>query len=173
MRISLVRPDKIYEKAALELKEEFFAFGEEVINGSALLDKLDYDEWLAHLRNNECESTVSDGWVESETFFAVNENGRIVGIIDFRHNLNTAFLSEFGGHVGYAVRPTERRKGYCTQMLNLIKKHAAKMGVKNLMLSCYADNTASLKTMLKCGGKIARIKNYVDGKPMCIVWIDS
>lgn len=172
MEIRLVKPTAGMERAAEEFKEEFFAAGERVINGSALLDKLEYGEWLVHAEKSS-RGAAGEGWVRADTFFAVDERNRIVGIIDFRHNLNNAFLAEFGGHVGYAVRPSERKKGYCTQMLNAIKAYASENGIGQLMLSCYKDNTASLKTMLRCGGRVAGEKNYLDGKPMCVVYIDT
>ncbi len=172
MRIRLVNPDESMKRAAEEFRNEFFSAGERVINGSAMLDSLSYDEWLVRVRRNSNSATVDKKWAVADTFFATDENNRIVGIIDFRHTLATKFLAEYGGHVGYSVRPSERRKGYCTQMLLLIKTLAANLGLPYLMLGLYKDNVASLKTILKCGGSIVGEKPYLDGKPMYICRID-
>ena len=56
--------------------------------------------------------------VQSSVYFLM-AYGKLVGHLSIRHNINNAFLSLYGGHIGYAVRPTERRKGYATTMLGL------------------------------------------------------
>lgn len=172
MKIKLVKPDMGMKAAAEEFRNEFFAAGEKVINGGALLDTLPYEEWLRRVENNSNSATVDKNWAVAETYFGTDENNRIVGIIDFRHNLATRFLNEYGGHVGYSVRPSERRKGYCTQMLLQIKAVAASLGLPFIMLGLYKDNLASLKTIIKCGGRIVEEKPYADGKPMYKCRID-
>ena len=81
-----------------------------VINGSELIDKMDdYREWCRSIDANTKEETVHPDWVITDTFFAVDGNDRIVGIIDLRHTPND-FLKDLG-NCGYSVRPSERRKG--------------------------------------------------------------
>lgn len=102
--IRLVRPNKEHESQAWDFKQEFFNNNEMIINGSELLDKMDsYEEWLVSVTNNVSEKTVNSAWVVTDTFFAVDESDKIVGIIDLRHTLND-FLKDFG-NCGYSVRP--------------------------------------------------------------------
>lgn len=170
--LTLISPTQAHKTAALEFKQEFFEAGEKVINGSALLDQMDYEAWLENIRKNEDVNTVRVDWVTASTFFAVREHDqRIVGIVDLRHSLDQPFLTEYGGHIGYAVRPSERRKGYAVQILSLVLEAAQKIGLEAAMLGCYADNTGSIKTILKCGGALKEMKPYADGKPMHIYWI--
>lgn len=68
-----------------------------------------------------------------DAFFAVDDNEEIVGIIDLRYELNE-FLQDFGNS-GYSVRASERRKGYATEMLRLIKEVAKRVGLTSLQLS--------------------------------------
>lgn len=172
-KIRLIAPTIEHKDAAEEYKKEFFENGEEIINGSALLDKLEYTEWLKHVHNNSRPETVSADWVVSDTFFAARESdGRIVGIIDIRHNLDNDFLTQYGGHIGYSVRPGERRKGYVAEMLCHALLHSKALGLAKVMLGCYSDNLASKKTIIKNGGKLTEIKPFMDGNMMDIYWIE-
>ena len=153
--IKLIRPSKEHEKEALAFKKEFFDNGENTINGSELLDQTDsYESWLQAVTNNTSKATVNPEWVVTDTYFAIDENERIVGVIDFRHELK-GFLKDFGNS-GYSVRPSERKKGYATQMLSLILERAKETGLKSFQLSAEKSNIPSIKTIIKNGGKYSR-----------------
>jgi predicted acetyltransferase len=155
MMITLRRPVKENESEALAFKQEFIDNGETTINGSELLDRMDsYDEWLKSVTDNASPETVDPTWVVTDTYFAFDENDRIVGIIDLRHELND-FLKDFGNS-GYSVRPSERRKGYATEMLKTIINRGQQLGMDKLQLSVERSNEASIKTIIKNGGKYER-----------------
>lgn len=154
-KIKLVVPTIKYKDKALQFKKEFLDNNENVINGSELLDKMEsYEEWLQSIINNADIKTVNPDWVLTDTFFAVDADDAIVGIIDLRHELN-AFLQDFGNS-GYSVRPSERRKGYATEMLSLIIEVAKKAGLDSLQLSVERTNEPSIKTIIKNGGVYKR-----------------
>lgn len=153
--IKLIRPSKELKEKALAFKKEFFDNNESVINGSELLDKTeDYDQWLAAVTANTNPQTVNPVWVLTDTFFAVDDYEKIVGIIDLRHELND-FLKDCG-HCGYSVRPSERRKGYATEMLRQLKNVAKDSGMKDLQLAVERSNESSVKTILKNDGVYER-----------------
>lgn len=156
MNIKLVRPTIELKEKAIEYREEHFSHNELIINGSELLDKIDsYEEWLEKVTNNSKVDTVNPNWVLTDTFFAIREqDNKIVGIIDLRHTLND-FLKNFG-NIGYSVRPSERNKGYATEMLRLLLKYAKECKFQKLHLSVERDNVPSIKTIIKNGGKLER-----------------
>ena len=153
--IRLVRPTLEHKEKALAYRQEHFDHGENIINGSELLDKTEsYEEWLQSIKNNENPETVNPEWIVTDTFFAVDEQDEIVGIIDLRHTLND-FLKDFGNS-GYSVRPSQRQKGYATEMLRQVLDIARRAGLEELHLSVEKDNIPSIKTIVKNGGVYER-----------------
>ena len=155
MSIKLVRPTIEMKELVLDYKKEHFDNNEMTINGSELLDKTDsYEEWLKSVNDNTSPETVNPAWVVTDTFFAIDPNNKIVGIIDLRHTLND-FLKDCG-NCGYSVRPSERKKGYATEMLRQIIEIAKEVGMHELYLSAEKSNVPSVKTIIKNGGVYER-----------------
>ena len=172
-QLVLQTPTLAHKQEAEAFKQEFFDHNEPIINGSALLDQMEYEPWLAHAIQYSRPETVGEDWVVSTTLFAVRLlDNKIVGMVDIRHNIEHPFLAQYGGHIGYAVRPTERRKGYATEILKQALAYAHSIGLNKVMLGCYSDNVASIKTITACGGQLIERKPYADGKPMELYWIN-
>lgn len=158
--IYLVRPAIQLREQALDYREEHFKNGEKVINGSELLDRIEnYEEWLSSVTLNTDSKTVNENWVVTDTFFAVRKSdNRIIGVIDLRHTLND-FLKDFG-NCGYSVRPSERKKGYATEMLHQLIGVARKIGMTELHISVEKTNIGSIKVIEKNGGVYERSFTY-------------
>ena len=172
MNLIFLKPEAVPEASVLDYKAEHLRHGEDKIHGSALLDALDYAEWLQRARDNADARTVLAGWAVASTFFAVREaDGRIVGMADIRHSLESAFLRRYGGHIGYGVRPTERRKGYATRILRMALDYARSLSLDTAMLGCTKENAASRRTILRCGGVLER-EDVFEGSPVEIYRID-
>ena len=76
----------------------------------------------------------------------------MVGCMQVHHVLNER-MKKYTGHVGYSVRPSERQKGYATQMLAKAKDYLASFGFPEIGVSCLVENEASRRTILANGGE--------------------
>jgi predicted acetyltransferase len=79
----------------------------------------------------------------------------VVGHIDLRHGLN-ADLAEFGGHIGYSVRPSQRGRGLAKEMLRQVLRTPKSREIGRLLLTCAPDNAASNRTIRANGGVLER-----------------
>ena len=93
-------------------------------------------------------------------------------MIDVRHELTNEFLRNYAGHIGYGVRPTERKKGYATQMLALALEFCKNnLKLEKVMISCDKENEGSRKTIVKAGGKIEKEYIYENNENVQVYWI--
>jgi len=152
MDIRLVRPNMTFKSQYKAMMDEWLAHGDR-INPAALLNNGNtYETWLQWMDDDAHEDTCPPGSVPQTMYFAVHDDGKLIGAVTIRHRLNEATNNcSGGGHVGFGVRPTERRKGYAKEMLCLALKKLAKRGINDVILNCASDNIASEKTMLACG----------------------
>ena len=132
-----------------DYKNEFI-LNNETIHGAAKLTELSTNEWVKFVENTKYKETVTPGFVTAHTFFAL-VNDRIVGIINGRHELND-YLLNFGGHIGYSVRKSERRKGYGKNMLNYTSQFLFSLDLEKILITCDKNNIASRRTIESCGG---------------------
>jgi len=148
--MELIFPTPEHKRAALDYRQEHFDCGEKVIHGDGGLDNAaDYDEWLETIRAAPMRE-VSEERVPATTYFGI-QDGRIVGTIQIRHKLNERLLKTYG-HIGYGVRPSERRKGYAAVMLFLALEKCRELDIKKVLVSCDKNNIGSSKTIIKNGG---------------------
>lgn len=145
--IALIKPTDQYEKEVMSYKEEMLQNGDSFDGCSGLKEVKTYAEWLDFEERDKAK-----GFVPSDVFLAVRqEDNSVVGIMDFRHYLTESLL-KYGGHIGYSVRPSERRKGYASEMLRLVLDVCREFGETKILVTCDKDNEASRRTILKNGG---------------------
>lgn len=147
------------------------------INGSGGLDKIlsgyTFEQALdrcLNMRNEEYAKKL--GRCQAKTFLLIRKNdNKIIGTINIRWNL-TEKMKQFGGNIGYGIRPTERRKGYNKINLYLGLIEAQKLGLDKVMLDCDVKNLGSDKTILALGGILEQTEvNPDDGILTNVYWI--
>jgi len=155
--MKFVFPNNSYKDKAIEFINEFYEYNSD-INGSGALDrylknKLSYESWIEKVRADIDIANIENGRVPALTYFYVDDSDNIIGMINVRLALND-FLKKEGGHIGYCIRPTERKKGYATQMLRGALKFCKTIRLSEVIVTCDKINIASAKVIRNCGGKL-------------------
>lgn len=86
----------------------------------------------------------------------MTDDDEVVGFLSFRHELNS-FLSDVGGHIGYSVRPSRRRRGYASLALDLGLDRARTVGLGRVLITCDDTNVGSARVIEKAGGSLEGI----------------
>lgn len=144
----------------LKYVQEHFDNNENSISASLGLSSSDYTEWVEKIKTNAL--TGDPSWGKSLLYLCF-EDDTLIGLLSIRYDLPQA-LSEKYGDIGYGVRPSERKKGYASQMLRYALTVCKEKGMEKAILGCYKHNISSAATIIKCGGiLVAENDNYKEG----------
>jgi len=116
-----------------------------------------FEDYISWLGLSSQGVNLPPGHVAHSTFWLLDSDNEIVGVSNIRHELTDA-LVKFGGHIGYGVRPSARRRGYATEILRLSLAEARAIGIGHVRLTCDQDNIASAKTIIKNGGVLDEVE---------------
>lgn len=170
--IRIIKPTLEYADDIMAYRKEFIESDDSMDGCGKLRSCETAEEWLKEIERYSNASTCPTDKVPSYTYIALRlSDNRIVGICDLRHHINHPVLSLWGGHIGYSVRPNERRKGYGKEMLRLVLKEARALGLERVMITCYSDNIASEKTIIANGGVFEK-DVIVDNEVIKRYWIE-
>lgn len=173
--ICLINPSIAYA-------EDLWKFRQEVLDsndserdrfaGCCSLEKCtSAEEWIRIVKEYNNAATCPKDKAPSVTYLAVRiADNKIVGIANLRYSLSNPILASWGGHVGYSVRPSERRKGYAKEMLRQVISRCPSLGIDSLLVTCDSSNLPSKRTIIACGG-IYEKSIMVEGEPVERYWI--
>ena len=171
MRLRLVKASAEYKALICDMFDEWYASGEKII--PYMIQRLDYHDFDNYCRNLEIgEAQAREvGFVPDSTWFALDEERNIiVGAVNVRHFLNEGLILD-GGHIGDGIRPSERRKGYATEMIRLALTECRKLGIYHVLMVCDKNNIGSARSIQKNGGVLEN-EPVVDGVTEQRYWID-
>lgn len=153
--IILIEPNALLAGEFLAYVREFLDAGE----GRYLpyLDQIqrDFHAYVHSLAERSRDLPSNTDRVPQSTFWLAGRrpdgDTRILGTSRLRHRLNQ-HLALMGGHIGYEIRPSERGKGYGTQILAQTLVEARRLGLHRVLLTCDVANVASARIIEKNGG---------------------
>lgn len=168
----LVKPNLALEDEYKSFYEEWKSSGENMVPWVISKDPSNFQSMLQSLTDSELGEGLPEGWVPDSTYWLVDGNCRVLGAVNIRHRLNESLYSA-GGHIGYGIRPSERRKGYAAKLLELSLLKAKELGIDRVLVVCDSDNIASERIILKNGG--VRDTDFVeeDGNMIKRFWINT
>ena len=146
--LTLILPGEANRADVRSFYDEFEQSGEACIGYRG---HEDFDAWLRGMQNRYAGRDLPEGFVR-ENFYLCYDGAEMVGVFSLKFEL-TDFLRNFGGHIGYAVRPSRRNRGLATQILAQGLQLARDFGFESVLCVCDEDNYASEKVIVRNGGK--------------------
>ncbi|GAA3265174.1 GNAT family N-acetyltransferase [Dactylosporangium vinaceum] len=126
--------------------------------GDTWADPDTFARYVADTRAQALEETPRpEHFVPSTTLWLI-DGDEYLGRVAIRHRLNQHLLDE-GGHIGYDVRPTARRRGHATAMLRGALIVAKELGIEPALLTCDTTNTVSRRVIEAAGGVLEDERN--------------
>lgn len=167
--ITIHKPSLELLPSYLICMNEMAELGEKVWEDTVPYKNESSDQFITRLHQDETNPT---GAKVPETHYWAVINNEVVGRISFRHRLNDN-LKEFGGHIGYEVKPSQRKKGVAKAMLKAILETPRAKEIGKLLLTCSPDNVASIKTIVANGGVLKETK-FVErvNRKTSLYWIE-
>ncbi|MGP9527245.1 GNAT family N-acetyltransferase [Glutamicibacter sp. AOP5-A2-18] len=126
--------------------------------GWDLADRTDFEHWVQLLNDlAKPDFTPLPGFVSQSTLWVV-ENGEYLGAVSLRHELGNDYLLEVGGHIGYGIRPSARRRGLAKFALAGSLEQARALGLSKVLITCSDSNIGSARTIESSGGVLESLK---------------
>ncbi|MDP1457983.1 GNAT family N-acetyltransferase [Bacillus wiedmannii] len=171
MNVSLLTPTIDLQEEYLYFYNEWKDSGETMIPWVISKDPSNFPAMIQELLDAHNGINLPESWVPDSTYWLVTDENKIVGAVNIRHSL-TEHLFNAGGHIGYGIRPSERRKGYATKLLELSLEKTKELNITKALVVCDEVNTASEKTILHNGG--LRDDDFIeeDGNVVRRFWIE-
>ena len=171
--MQLIKPAVEYKSSFLDAEKEYETEGKfRHASPGMPLEELqkDFKKYLEKSANTEKGIGLQEGYVPATALWLV-DNGEFIGSLSLRHRLNENLL-KMGGHIGYSIRPSARKRGYGTKILELALPIAKSLGIDKVLVTCDDDNTGSAKIIEKNGGVLENKVEH-EGKLKRRYWIEN
>jgi predicted acetyltransferase len=175
--LTLSRADLRYEASFLAMADEFIAarpeddYARRYHDLKVRVARDGFHTLVAESHEQEMGINLPPGYVPGTDLWLIENGVEVVGRGNFRHFLNP-WLERMGGHIGYEIRPSRRRRGYGTAILRLMLDEARAFGLDRALVTCHPDNTGSKKIIERNGG-VLQDTIWIDelNRPCSRYWI--
>jgi predicted acetyltransferase len=173
--MQLVEASGEYKDSFLAAAEEYRAEGGTSWRHQTYLEALEhpecFEEFVERVRSHSRGENLQQGYVPQSDYWLVDD-GEFIGGVGIRHRLSEHLLA-VGGHIGYDIRPSRRRQGYGTKILELALPKARQLGLARVLVTCDVTNLASRRIIEKNGGVLEnQVPNPETGIDKLRFWID-
>ena len=168
----LIRPTNDYASQIAEYRQEFLNIGDSMDGTGPLRELEKPEEYIKVCEEYENVDKVPLHLVPATQFLFLRRNdNKLLGMIQVRHYFND-YLEKYAGHIGYSIRPSERRKGYAKEMLKMALPFCKEIGIDRVLITCKEENIGSEKTILSNGGVYERtVHEPTENKNLKRFWI--
>jgi predicted acetyltransferase len=172
MRIGISKPVESLHRAFLGMLDDYDAHDPE--NGKHYsAGRIAFGAYVQRLCDEERGLNLPEGYVPCSHRWLLDEARTIIGVVRVRHNIDTPFLAQEGGHIGYDVPPVHRGRGYGSASLRAGLAEARRLGLQRVLLCCDDHNPASWRTIESCGGVQERtFHSHIFGCLLRRYWIE-
>lgn len=170
MKITLIKPTVGLEHEYNDMIKEWMAHEDKLVPWVLGYDANDFSALIEKLDNSSKGIGLKDDMVPHSTYWLINEENRILGAVNIRHRLNEKLLRG-AGHIGYGIRPSERRRGHASEALRQALEIVKGFGVDKALVVCHKTNIGSARTIQKNGGVLEN-EVEIDGETFQRYWID-
>ncbi len=175
MKLYIVKPDLYFFDEYNDMMREWNESRTQIVPWflNIPVDSLEDFAKLIQMLDNCEHANLDKKYSSTSSYFVINENGRLIGATSLRHYLTVEGYNTWG-HIGYGVRPSERRKGCAVQMLKIMLEEAGARKIRRVLVSAHTSNTGSVKVIESCGGRLENIVADPDEKGETInrYWFD-
>ena len=155
-QMELVLPSAEYKRSFIEAVTEYQQEGGSDDRSKRYADLSvsalgsDFDAYIENEKSHALGKNLPAGYVPETTYWLV-DGSEFIGRVSIRHRL-TEHLRQIGGLIGYDIRPSKRKHGYGTKILELALPKAKEIGLRKVLVTCDATNIASRRIIEKNGG---------------------
>jgi predicted acetyltransferase len=170
MSVVIAKPSIAHEQAFIAMVADFESRDPENATFYAAA-KRGFEEYVQSLLDEELGLNLAEDRVPCTHRWLLDE-GAVAAVTGLRHNIDTPFLANEGGHIGYDVAPSWRGQGYGHMALQAALGEARTLGIGRVLLLADESNEASRRTIVRQGGELESIVFSEHwGQRVCRYWI--